>query len=102
MGFHKRFISEDLLIGHYREYGIDGVTGLWSADAIITSDDLSHDVSDILCSDVLEHVYDVKDFIKNLFLTNDEKLELAGLMVAMASIRKEANEAKNKKTTITS
>jgi|TARA_R100000081_G_scaffold44147_1_gene20802 hypothetical protein len=87
MGFHKRFISEDLLIGHYREYGIDGVTGLWSADAIITSDDLSHDVSDILCSDVL---------------TNDEKLELAGLMVAMASIRKEANEAKNKKTTITS
>ena len=79
MGFHKRFISEDLLIGHYREYGIDGVTGLWSADAIITSDDLSHDVSDILCSDVL---------------TNDEKLELAGLMVAMASIRKEANEAK--------
>ena len=86
MGFHKRFISEDLLIGHYREYGIDGVTGLWSADAIITSDDLSHDVSDILCSDVL---------------TNDEKLELAGLMVAMASIRKEANEAKNKKTTIT-
>ena len=87
MGFHKRFISEDLLIGHYREYGIDGVTGLWSADAIITSDDLSHDVSDILCSDVL---------------TNDEKLELVGLMVAMASIRKEANEAKNKKTTITS
>ena len=87
MGFHKRFISEDLLIGHYREYGIDGVTGLWSADAIITSDDLSHDVSDILCSDVL---------------TNDEKLELAGLMVAMASIRKEANEAKNKKTAITS
>ena len=87
MGFHKRFISEDLLIGHYREYGIDGVTGLWSADAIITSDELSHDVSDILCSDVL---------------TNDEKLELAGLMVAMASIRKEANEAKNKKTTITS
>ena len=52
-----------------------------------TIDDLSHDVSDILCSDVL---------------TNDEKLELAGLMVAMASIRKEANEAKNKKTTITS
>ena len=87
MGFHKRFISEDLLIGHYREYGIDGATGLWSADAIITSDDLSHDVSDILCSDAL---------------TNDEKLELAGLMVAMASIRKEANEAKNKKTTITS
>ena len=86
MGFHKRFISEDLLIGHYREYGIDGVTGLWSADAIITSDDLSHDVSDILCSDVL---------------TNDEKLEYASLMVAMASIRKEVNEAKNKKTTIT-
>ncbi len=86
MGFHKRFISEDLLIGHYREYGIDGVTGLWSADAIITSDDLSHDVSDILCSDVL---------------ANDEKLELASLMVAMASIRKEVNEAKNKKTTIT-
>ena len=86
MGFHKRFISEDLLIGHYREYGIDGVTGLWSADAIITSDELSHDVSDILCSDVL---------------TNDEKLEHVGLMVAMASIRKEANEAKNKKTTIT-
>ena len=86
MGFHKRFISEDLLIGHYREYGIDGVTGLWSADAIITSDDLSHDVSDILCSDVL---------------ASDEKLELASLMVAMASIRKEVNEAKNKKTTIT-
>ena len=87
MGFHKRFISEDLLIGHYRAYGIDGVTGLWSADAIITSDDLSHDVSDILCSDVL---------------TNDEKLEYASLMVAMASIRKEVNEAKDKKTTITS
>ena len=87
MGFHKRFISEDLLIGHYREYGMDGVTGLWSADAIITSDDLSHDVSDILCSDVL---------------TNDEKLEYASLMVAMASIRKEVNEAKDKKTTITS
>ena len=86
MGFHKRWITEDLLIGHYREYGIDGVTGLWSADAIITSDDLSHDVSDILCSDVL---------------TNDEKLEYASLMVAMASIRKEVNEAKDKKTTIT-
>ena len=87
MGFHKRFISEDLLIGHYREYGIDGVTGLWSADAIITSDDLSHDVSDILCSDVL---------------ANDEKLELASLMVAIASVRKKLNETKDKKTTITS
>ena len=86
MGFHKRWITEDLLIGHYQEYGIDGVTGLWSADAIITGDDLSHDVSDILCSDVL---------------TNDEKLEYASLMVAMASIRKEVNEAKDKKTTIT-
>ena len=86
MGFHKRFISEDLLIGHYREYRIDGVTGLCSADAIITSDDLSHDVSDILCSDVL---------------ANDEKLELASLMVAIASVRKKLNETKDKKTTIT-
>tara|TARA_B100000902_G_scaffold367461_1_gene390086 strand:- start:467 stop:700 length:234 start_codon:yes stop_codon:yes gene_type:complete len=73
MGFHKRWITEDLLIGHYQEYGIDGVTGLWSADAIITGDDLSHDVSDILCSE---------------FVANDEKLELASLMVAMASALK--------------
>ena len=86
MGFHKRWITEDLLIGHYREYGIDGVTGLWSADAIITSDDLSHDVSDILCSDVL---------------VDDEKLELTSLMVAIASVRKELNEAKDKTTSIT-
>jgi hypothetical protein len=37
MGFHKRWINEEILIGNYRRQGIEGVRMLWSADAIITN-----------------------------------------------------------------
>ena len=86
MGFHKRWINEDLLLGHYRSGGIKRVVDLWGADAIITSDELSHNISDLLFS---EH------------LTREEGLEKAEHMVHMAMLEKGINETKDKKTSIT-
>jgi|TARA_Y100000389_G_scaffold193600_1_gene222532 hypothetical protein len=86
MGFHKRWINEEILIGNYRRQGIEGVRMLWGADAIITSDDLSHNVSDLVSSEELSEI---------------DKWNKISELISDASIRKGFNEKKNQKTTIT-
>ena len=86
MGFHKRWITEDILMGHYGAYGAQGIADLWKADAIITNGDLACYVSDILCSE---------------YLTNEESLEIATFMVHIAALEKIEYE-KKKKTITTS
>ena len=84
MGFHKRFISEDVLIGHYNSGGIQQVADLWRADAIITSDDVSSDVSDMLCSE---------------YVTKEEGLEMAEFMILSTILNKQEHEKKKKTIT---
>ena len=49
MGFHKRWITEDVLISKYRTEGIAGIESyLIGADALVSSDDLSDNVTDLL------------------------------------------------------
>ena len=84
MGFHKRWITEDMLMGHYQHNGIQGVVDLWRADAIITSDELSENVCDIVCSE---------------YLTHEEILEQTEFLVVSAIINKWKNEKKKKTVT---
>ncbi len=57
MGFHKRWINEEVLISRYINEGINSVDDyLGNADAIITSDDLSHDVVNIHSSEHLDKI----------------------------------------------
>ena len=47
MGFHKRWITEEVLISRYKSEGIEGIKSyLGHADAFVTSDELSHYVID--------------------------------------------------------
>ena len=86
MGFHKRWITEEVLISRYRTEGIAGIQSyIGHADAFVTSDDLSADVIDLF---------------------NDYKLDriakwntISGL-ISDASIKKGFDE-KKKKTIIT-
>jgi len=51
MGFHKRWITEEVLIEKYRRGGITEVkTYLGHADAFVMNDDLSSDVIDLFNS----------------------------------------------------
>ena len=48
MGFHKRWITEEVLIDRYEREGIDGVrTYIGNADALVTSDTLSSEVVEL-------------------------------------------------------
>jgi len=48
MGFHKRWITEEVLIEKYKKEGIDGVrTYIGNADALVTSGTLSSEVIDL-------------------------------------------------------
>ena len=48
MGFHKRWITEEVLIDTYRREGTAGIESyLGHADALITSDELSTGVVDL-------------------------------------------------------
>ena len=59
MGFHKRWITEEVLINRYKSEGIEGIKSyLGHADAFVTSDELSHYIID---------TYNTND------LKNDEK-----------------------------
>ena len=84
MGFHKRWISEDRLISEFKYGGIQQVADLWRADAIITSDDISSDVSDILCSE---------------YVTREEGLEMAEFMIISTILNKREDEKKKKTIT---
>lgn len=44
MGFHKRFVSADNLLKVVQYSGIEGLDSYFGADALIFSDDASHQV----------------------------------------------------------
>jgi len=51
MGFHKRWITEEVLVEKYRRGGISAIkTFLGHADAFVMNDDLSSDVIDLFNS----------------------------------------------------
>ena len=47
MGFHTRHISESSLKAVYRSSGVKGILQTFSADAIVTSDNFSSQVTSI-------------------------------------------------------
>ena len=56
MGFHKRWITEEVLIDRYKRDGIEGIKSyLRHADAFVTSDELSHSIIDTYNSDNLKN-----------------------------------------------
>ena len=56
MGFHKRWITEEVLIDRYKRDGIEGIKSyLGHADAFVTSDELSHYVIDTYNSENLKN-----------------------------------------------
>ena len=56
MGFHKRWITEEVLIDRYKRDGIEGIKSyLGHADAFVTSDELSHSIIDTYNSDNLKN-----------------------------------------------
>jgi len=55
MGFHKRWITEEVLIERYQKGGIEGVkTYIGNADALVTSDDLSSEVIELLTTNHMD------------------------------------------------
>lgn len=50
MGFHKRYLSESVLIALFKTGGLESVIKAYSADAIITSDPFSTEVTNIVSS----------------------------------------------------
>jgi len=85
MGFHKRWITEEILIDRYRNEGIAGIESyLGHADAIISSDNLSDKIVD------LYNEYDMDRI---------EKWNTISRLISDASIEKGFNE--KKKTIIT-
>ena len=85
MGFHKRWITEEILIDRYRSEGIAGIESyLGHADAIISSDNLSDKIVD------LYNEYDMDRI---------EKWNTISRLISDASIEKGFNE--KKKTIIT-
>ena len=86
MGFHKRYIDDDQVIDIYREQGIQAVFEWYTrgVDAVITSGDLAGDVDNIIYSNEI---------------VNEEKLDILGMMIGLASTKKIGYE---KEKTVTS
>jgi len=85
MGFHKRWITEEVLISRYRTEGIAGIESyLGHADAFVSSDDLSADVIDLF---------------NDYKLDNIKKWNTISGLISDASIKKGFNA--KKKTIIT-
>jgi hypothetical protein len=51
MGFHKRWINEDIIMGLYRNGGINSVKSYFTADALIIEDSFSDLVYNLLIKD---------------------------------------------------
>jgi len=86
MGFHKRWISEEVLINRYRNEGIAGIESyLGHADAFITSDDLSENIIDLFNDHTMDKII---------------KWNTISGLISDASIKKGFDE-KKKKTIIT-
>jgi tRNA(Phe) wybutosine-synthesizing methylase Tyw3 len=67
MGFHKRWITEEVLIDRYKRDGIEGIKSyLGHADAFVTSDELSHYVIDTYNSEKLKNDEKWKKISKKL------------------------------------
>ena len=86
MGFHRRYIDDNQVIDIYREQGIQAVLDWYTkgADALITSGDLAEDVDNIIYSNKI---------------VNEEKLDILGMMIGIASEKKKIYE---KEKTVTS
>ena len=88
MGFHTRWITEEVLISRYMEGGMEDIESyIGRADAIVTSDDLSHEVIDILNSEHMDRL---------------EKWEKISCKIAIRSIKNGFENEKKKKTATTS
>jgi len=67
MGFHKRWITEEVLINRYKSEGIEGIKSyLGHADAFVTSDELSHYIIDTYNSNDLKNDEKWKKISKKL------------------------------------
>jgi len=85
MGFHKRWITEEILIDRYRNEGIAGIESyLGHADALVSSDNLSNKIVDLYSE------YDIDRI---------EKWNTISRLISDASIEKGFNA--KKKTIIT-
>jgi len=86
MGFHRRYIDDNQVIDIYREQGIQAVLDWYTkgADALITSGDLAQDVDTIIYSNEI---------------VTEEKLDILGMMIGLASTKKIGYE---KEKTVTS
>ena len=85
MGFHKRWITEEVLISRYRTEGIAGIESyLGHADAFVTNDNLSSDIIDLFNDYKLDKI---------------EKWNTISGLISDASIKKGFDE--KKKTIIT-
>ena len=86
MGFHKRWITEEVLISRYRTEGIAGIESyLKGADAFVSSGNLSSNVIDLFNDYNMDKI---------------EKWNTISGLISDASIKKGFNE-KKKKTIIT-
>lgn len=56
MGFHKRRVNKDLIIGYYKNSGIDGVKSVFKADALFIGDDFSSEIYNLLLEDKLSDI----------------------------------------------
>lgn len=48
MGFHTRHLSKEAILAHYKNGGTEAVLNLYKADAIISSDDISIEITNIV------------------------------------------------------
>jgi len=86
MGFHKRWVTEEVLIEKYRTEGINGIESyLCHADAFVTSDKLSMGVVDLFNEYGMDRI---------------KKWNTISELISDASIKKGFNE--KKKTTTSS
>jgi hypothetical protein len=48
MGFHKRWIKKENLVGRYKDGGIESIRKYFNADALMLSDEFSSTIFDLI------------------------------------------------------
>lgn len=76
MGFHKRWITEEVLVDRYRKGGIKEIdTYLGHADAFVTNDELSGKVIELFNTPHLDNI-ERWDLISNLISIRIVELDM--------------------------